>query len=113
MKMKTTSIWRETAKINKSKNVLEENMETDILIIGGGLSGLSTGIELLENNQKFMIVEKSICGMGITSLSTGKLTFAQGLVYDKIMKTYNYITALKYYKSQVEAMKKVENNINK
>jgi len=111
--MKTTSIWRETAKISKSKNVLEENMETDILIIGGGLSGLSTGIELLENNQKFMIVEKRICGMGLTSLSTGKLTFAQGLVYDKIMRTYNYITALKYYKSQVEAMKKVENNINK
>ena len=84
--MKTTSIWRETAKISKSKNVLEENMETDILIIGGGLSGLSTGIELLENNQKFMIVEKRICGMGLTSLSTGKLTFAQGLVYDNIIE---------------------------
>ena len=111
--MKNISIWKDQIKVVKSKNALETNIETDILIIGGGISGLSTGIELLENNQKFMIVEKKQCGMGITSLSTGKLTFAQGIIYDKIMKNYGYISALKYYKSQKEAMKKAHDNIIK
>lgn len=111
--MKNVSIWKDQTKVDKSKNILTSNTKTDILIIGGGISGLSTGIELLENNQKFIIVEKKQCGMGITSLSTGKLTFAQGLIYDKIMKNYNYITALKYYKSQKDAINKAYNNITK
>jgi len=111
--MKNVSIWRDQTKVERTKNILGPNTETDILIIGGGISGLSTGLELLENNQKFIIVEKKVCGMGITSLSTGKLTFAQGLIYDKITKNYNYITALKYYKSQKDAIKRVYDNIMK
>lgn len=111
--MKNISLWKDLEKIDKSKNTLTSNIETDILIIGGGMSGLSTAIELLEKEQKFIIVEKKQCGLGITANSTGKLTFAQGIVYDKIMKNYDYITAFKYYKSQKDAMKKAYENIQK
>lgn len=111
--MKNISLWKDLEKIDKSKNTLTSNIETDILIIGGGMSGLSTAIELLEKEQKFIIVEKKQCGLGITANSTGKLTFAQGIVYDKIMKNYDYITAFKYYKSQKDAMKKAHENIQK
>lgn len=111
--MKNISLWKDLEKIDKSKNTLTSNIETDILIIGGGMSGLSTAIELLEKDQKFIIVEKKQCGLGITANSTGKLTFAQGIVYDKIMKNYDYITAFKYYKSQKDAMKKAYDNIQK
>lgn len=111
--MKNISLWKDLEKIEKSKNTLTSNMETDIVIIGGGISGFSVATELLEKEQKFIIVEKKQCGLGITANSTGKLTFAQGIVYDKIMKNYDYITAFKYYKSQTEAMKKAYDNIQK
>ena len=84
--MKNISLWKDLEKIEKSKNTLVSNMETDIVIIGGGISGFSVATELLEKEQKFIIVEKKQCGLGITANSTGKLTFAQGIVYDKIMK---------------------------
>ena len=38
--MKNISIWRDE-KINTEPS-LDENIETDILIIGGGMTGLST-----------------------------------------------------------------------
>ncbi len=111
--MKNISIWKDQTKINNNNNVLTKGLETEILIIGCGISGLSTGLELLENNKNFIMVEKKQCGMGITANSTGKLTFAQGSIYDKITKTYNFSTAFKYYQSQKDAMKKAYNNIKR
>lgn len=110
--MKNRSIWKDQIKLERTKNILTDKTSTDILIIGCGISGLSTGLELLKQGKKFIMVEKKQVGMGITANSTGKLTFAQGLVYDKIIKNYDYMTALKYYKSQKEAMKLVNDNIN-
>lgn len=111
--MKNISIWKDKTKVEKSKNKLENDLKTDILIIGCGISGISTGLELLNQDKKFIMVEKSQVGMGITSNSTGKLTFAQSLIYDKVIKNYGFKYALKYYKSQRYAMDKVKENINK
>lgn len=111
--MKNISIWKDQIKVESSNNILKDKTQTEILIIGCGISGLSTGLELVKNDKKFIMVEKKQAGMGITANSTGKLTFAQGLIYNDIIKNYDYFTALKYYKSQKEAMDKAYENIKK
>lgn len=113
--MINNSIWLKD-KNNKKIKKLKENIETDILIIGGGITGLSCAYFLKDTKYKISLVEKDKVGEGKTGHSTGKLTYLQGNIYEKIEKFYNKETAKNYLKSQKEAcdlIKKIiiENNI--
>ena len=45
----------------------------DIIIIGGGLIGLSCALKLAKNNIKVTVYEKDVCGAGASSYSLGVL----------------------------------------
>ena len=106
------SIWSSTVK-NSKKDVLKSDINTETLIIGCGISGMSIGIELHEKDVDFTMVEMNEVGSGTTGKSTGKLTYAQGSIYNKIINNYGIDTAFKYYKSQTVAIKRVESIIKK
>lgn len=114
--MKEKSIWSEI----KQKEIcpkLEKDISVDVLIIGGGITGISTAYHLINNNLKVALVEKNEIAHGVTSRTTGKLTFLQENIYSKL-KTYHGIDKTKLYlDSQIEAIELVkniveENNIN-
>ena len=92
--MKNISIWRDK-KVN-SEPFLDENIETDILIIGGGITGLSTSYFLRDKGYKVCLVEKNYIGNGVTTKSTGKITYLQDILKD--IDNVDY-----YIKSQIEA----------
>ncbi len=106
------SIW-----INKENNSVEEslkeNTQCDILIIGGGISGLSAAYYLKDSNKKVVLIDKDRIGYGATSKNTGKLDYMQGLIYHKIKKNYNKETAKIYLESQKEAISEVIKIIKK
>ena len=109
------SIWLKGIK-SKKGNSLKENIETDILIIGGGITGITTAYYLKDSNLKVTIVDSNKIGFGQSSKATGKLTYLQGLLLNKIEKIYDTDTAIKYLISQKEAIDLVkdiiiENNI--
>ena len=78
--MKNISIWRDK-KVN-SEPFLDENIETDILIIGGGITGLSTAYFLRDKGYKVCLTEKNYIGNGVTTKSTGKITYLQDILKD-------------------------------
>lgn len=92
--MKNISIWRDE-KVNTEPS-LDENIETDILIIGGGMTGLSTAYFLRDKGYKVCLVEKNYIGNGVTTKSTGKITYLQDILKD--IDNVDY-----YIKSQIEA----------
>ena len=110
--MVNKSIW-----INKESNEIEEalkdNIECDILIIGGGIAGLSCAYYLRDSNKKIVLIDKDKIGYGATSKNTGKLDYMQGLVYHKIENNYNSEVAHLYYESQKEAISEVVKIIKK
>jgi len=110
--MKNKSIWKENIKPKKMPT-LEGNKTCDILIIGGGIAGLSTAYFLKDTKYNIILIDKDICGMGITANTTGKFTFMQDLIYHKIENNYNKSIALKYLNSQKEAIKIAKNIITK
>ena len=114
--MKNKSIWKENAQ-NKEMPKLEKNLTCEILIIGGGVAGLSTAYFLKNSNKDIVLIEKSKCAEGASARNTGKLTFMQELIYHKLEKNYSKNTAMLYLNSQKEAIslvKKIikENNID-
>lgn len=110
--MQDKSIWKKNIK-NLKLPKLENNIECDILIIGGGMAGVSTAFELRNSNKSIVVIDKDEIGMGISANTTGKLTFLQGLCYNKLEMVHGFDNALLYLKSQQDALDMVKNNIKK
>lgn len=102
--MNNKSIWINNNVENGCMPKLDKDICCDVVIIGGGMAGLSTGYNLMNFNKNIVLIEKDICGMGATSKNTGKLTWMQDLIYSRLSKNYNSDIAKMYYDSQVEAV---------
>ena len=81
--MKNISIWKDSV-FNIDSKKLDKDIECDVLIIGGGLTGISTLYHLKGSDLKVVLVEQNKIGMGVTANSTGKLTYLQDSMYNKI-----------------------------
>ena len=110
--MENKSIWQYGIKSLKY-NKLDKDIRCDVLIIGGGIAGLSCAYFLKNSKYKTVLVDKNMCGMGISARSTGKLTFMQDLIYNKIKDNYDEDKALMYLNSQKDAVKIVRDIIIK
>ena len=104
------SLWQKDNNLNELKSV-EENLKTDILIIGAGITGISTAYNLIKSDYKIILIDRGKCFNGATAKSTGKITYMQDLKYQEICNVYDYETAKLYYQSQKEAIKILQKNI--
>lgn len=110
--MNYNSIWLDGSK-DLNLDSLNNNLEVDVLIIGGGITGVSVGYHLINSDLKVAIVEAGKIGHGVTSKSTAKLTFLQEDIYSKIKKATNYDNSKLYYESQKEAISIVNEIVSK
>ena len=101
------SYWVEsTPKTNYPS--LNENINTDVLIIGGGITGIATAYMLSKNSSlNITIVDASKMALGVTSNTTAKITSQHGLLYDFLIKSFGIDTAKKYLLSNEEAIKNI------
>lgn len=100
--MKKISIWNDFKETVTCKSI-ESDMDVDVLIIGGGIAGISTLYELKDSNLRVILVERNTCGRGVTSRSTAKITYLQEKIMMNIRDLVGYKSAKKYLESQIEA----------
>lgn len=104
------SIWLASSP-GKRFEALAESIETDILVIGGGLTGISTAHELSKAGLNITLIDSDQIGYGTSGRNTGKVTPQTGLVYAKTKKYYGIEKAKAFYQENLKAFNKVQENI--
>ena len=99
------SLWEETA-ITEHFDSLSGDINTDILIIGGGMCGLLCAYMLHQAGLDYTLVEADRICSGITKNTTAKVTIQHGLIYQKIIKMYGAEKARQYLNANQEALEK-------
>lgn len=92
---------------------ISNNFDTDVLIIGGGMTGIATAYMLSNYDLNITIVEADRIGMGVTANTTAKITSQHGLLYNYLLNSYDFKTAKAYLESNEEAIKIISNIIEK
>ncbi len=96
------SIWQESA-YQKRFETLTSATHTDVLIVGGGITGLLCAYMLQNVGIDCVLVEAKRIGGGVTENTTAKITVGHGLIYDTMIKRYGVETARLYLESQIRA----------
>lgn len=110
IQMNNSSIWLKGIK-TKLLPQLKENITTDVLIIGGGITGITTAFYLKDTKLNITIIDSNKIAHGTTAKTTGKLTYLQDSLLNKIKNNYGYNATTNYINSQKDAINLVKNNI--
>ena len=104
MRHHNNSIWEETVK-DVCFPALKENRSTDVLIIGGGITGILCAYKLKNAGLSCMLLEANEICSGITKNTTAKITLGHGLIYDKMIQRFGEEKARLYAESQTKSIK--------
>lgn len=102
------SYWISSVKDNKKEyEKLQEEIKTEIAIIGGGLTGLSCGYYLSKENKEVVILEKNTICSHTSGNTTGKITSGHGLFYNYLLQTEGKNKAKQYLEANEKAIKNI------
>ncbi len=110
--MEQLSYWHQTQK-TKEYPRLEKDLETGVLIVGGGIAGLSAAYCLTQRGIKPVLVEADTLCAGTTGSTTGKMTLQHGVIYQNLMKKYGIGVAREFAASQAEALRFAAQTVGK
>ena len=83
---------------------LRGDIKTDVLVIGGGITGILCAYKLQRAGVDCILVEADRICSGITKNTTAKITLQHGLIYDKILRRFGHEHAALYLQAQRDAM---------
>ncbi len=93
---KRTSIWKNTVDL-PSFEKLENNIEVDIAVVGGGITGLLIAYYLKQSGRNVVVFEKNKIGMGITKNTTAFISSQHDRLYSEMIDKEGYDKAKLYF----------------
>ncbi len=107
-----SSIWMATAD-TPSQPRLQENVRTDVCIIGAGIAGLTTAYLLAQEGRSVVVLDDGRIGGGMTGRTTAHLTNAFDDRYIDVEKMHGEEGARLTARSHTAAIDKVEEIVRK
>ena len=87
---------------------IDHNIEVDVAIIGGGITGLTTAYLLKQEGVRVAIVEANRIAKGVSGHTTAKITSQHELIYDRLLRKSGEEKAKQYADANQAAIDMVE-----
>ncbi|MDQ3940595.1 MAG: FAD-dependent oxidoreductase [Actinomycetota bacterium] len=106
MQRGNTSYWHATSPVDEYP-ALQENLEVDVAIIGGGIVGLTLATLLKRAGRSVAVLEGRKLLSGTTGGTTAKVTSGHGLLYRTLVQKHGLDAARAYAAAQEEALERM------
>lgn len=97
------SIWMKDY-VDKNLPAIAQNIDTPVLIIGGGLAGLMCAYNFMKNGIEFILVDSKKLASRVSASTTAQVSIAHDKLYDDIMKKHGKNKATAYLNSQAHGL---------
>ncbi|OZM58025.1 FAD-dependent oxidoreductase [Lottiidibacillus patelloidae] len=104
------SYWIEGTDI-PTFNQLQENIHADVVIVGGGITGITTAYLLMKEGKKVALIEADQLLNGTTGHTTAKITAQHDLIYDEYITHFGVNKARLYYEANMEALQFIKDTV--
>ncbi len=110
--MNTISVWRATAP-EAAFPILREEITTDVVIVGGGITGITLALNLAEQGIPAVVLEARDLGFGSTGNSTGNLyeTIDRGI--SRVVDRWGADVARAVTTARRSALEQIEQRVQK
>jgi glycine/D-amino acid oxidase-like deaminating enzyme/nitrite reductase/ring-hydroxylating ferredoxin subunit len=92
---------------------LEDHLEVDVVIVGAGITGITTAYLLVNEGLKVAVIEAGKVLNGTTGHTTAKITAQHDLIYDEFIHNIGRSNARLYYEANTEALNFVKETVDK
>ncbi len=100
------SYWLQTTTI-PSFPPLTKPIKTDVAIIGGGITGITTAYLLAKQGVRVAVIEADRLCNGTTGHTTAKITAQHDLIYHELISHVGEENARKYYEANEKALHEI------
>lgn len=105
--MALTSVWRDRHPV-RSATPPDVSGEWDVVVVGAGITGLTTAALLARAGRSVLVVEARHVGAGTTGGSTAKVSVQQGTQFSRVARRHPVSVLRKYADANLEALAWVE-----
>jgi glycine/D-amino acid oxidase-like deaminating enzyme/nitrite reductase/ring-hydroxylating ferredoxin subunit len=106
------SLWQDSAEPYESLKTTSVAEIYDVIIVGGGITGITTGLLLQQAGKKCLLIEAESLCYGTTGGTTAHLNTLLDTPYTTISKNFSKDAAKQVAQATAEAIRLVKNNID-
>jgi glycine/D-amino acid oxidase-like deaminating enzyme/nitrite reductase/ring-hydroxylating ferredoxin subunit len=105
------SLWIETGPGQPEHPELDHDVETDVVVIGGGIVGVTTALLLKEAGARVVLLEADRIGHGVTGHTTAKVSSQHGFAYDRLASRFGADAAATYGAANESALRWIADRV--
>jgi glycine/D-amino acid oxidase-like deaminating enzyme len=100
--------WPGTYEQTPAFPMLQEDIQCDVLIVGGGISGVFSAYFLAESGLDVVLIDKQKAGGGSTSANTGLLQFSNDKTLTSCIHSFGEEAGVRHYKLCEQAIEHIK-----